>query len=125
VYPEDLKYLDTHQWIKVEGDVGKVGITWYGQEQLGEILLVELPQVGEEITHQKTFATVESSKTAFEVPSPVSGKVTEINTQLEEDPSLINQDPYGNGWMIKVEISQLKEIDSLLNAQDYKKLVEE
>ncbi|MFQ6067332.1 MAG: glycine cleavage system protein GcvH [bacterium] len=125
MYPEDLKYLDTHQWIKVEADLGKVGITWYGQEQLGEILLVELPQVGEKITHQKTFATVESSKTAFEVPSPVSGKVREINTQLEEDPSLINKDPYGRGWMIKVEISQSKEIDSLLTAQEYKKLVEE
>ena len=125
MYPEDLKYLDTHQWIKVEGDVGKVGITWYGQEQLGEILLVELPQVGEEITHQKTFATVESSKTAFEVPSPVSGKVIEINAQLEENPSLINKDPYGNGWMIKVEISQPKEIDTLLTAQEYKELVEE
>ena len=125
MYPEDLKYLDTHQWIKVEGDAGKVGITWYGQEQLGEILLVELPKVGEEVTHKKAFATVESSKTAFEVPSPVSGKVIEINTQLEEDPSLVNKDPYGNGWMIKVEISQPKEIDSLLNAQEYKKLVEE
>ena len=125
MYPEDLKYLDTHQWMKVEGDVGKVGITWYGQEQLGEILLVELPQVGEEITHQKTFATVESSKTAFEVPSPVSGKVREINAQLEENPSLINKDPYGNGWMIKVEISQPKEIDTLLTAQEYKELVEE
>ena len=125
MYPEDLKYLDTHQWIKVEGAIGKVGITWYGQEQLGEILLVELPKVGEEITHKERFATVESSKTAFEVPSPVSGKVTEINAQLEEDPSSINKDPYGNGWMIKVEISTSKEIDSLLNAQEYKKLVEE
>ncbi len=125
MYPEDLKYLDTHQWIKVEGGVGRVGITSYGQEQLGEILLVELPKAGEGITHKKIFATVESSKTAFEVPSPVSGKVTEINTQLEEDPSLINKDPYGNGWMIKVEISQPQEINSLLNAQEYKRLVEE
>jgi len=125
VYPEDLKYLNTHQWIKIEGAIGKVGITRYGQEQLGEILLVELPRVGEEITHKKTFATVESSKTAFEVPSPVSGKVIEINTQLEEDPSLINKDPYGNGWMTKVEISHPQEIDSLLNAEEYKKLVEE
>jgi glycine cleavage system H protein len=125
VYPEDLKYLDTHQWIKVEETIGKVGITWYGQEQLGEILLVELPRVGEEIRHKKTFATVESSKTAFEVPSPVSGKVIEINTQLEEDPSLVNKDPYGNGWMIKVKISHPQEIPSLLNAQGYKKLVAE
>ena len=125
MYPENLKYLDNHQWIKVEATIGKVGISWYGQEQLGEILLVELPKVGEEITHKKTFATVESSKTAFEVPSPVSGKVIEINTQLEEDPSLINKDPYGRGWMIKLEISHPQEIDSLLNAQEYKKLVEQ
>ena len=125
MYPEDLKYLDTHQWIKLEGEVGKIGITAYGQEQLGEILLVELPKVGERITHKKTFATVESSKTAFDVPSPVSGEVIEINTQLEEDPSLINKDPYRAGWMVKVKISRPEEIDSLLKAQEYEKLLEE
>ena len=106
MYPEELKYLDTHQWVKIEGDIGKIGITSYGQKQLGEILLVELPKVGAEVTYNKTFATIESSKTAFEVPSPVSGKVIEINAQLEEDPSLVNKDPYGDGWMIKVKIPQ-------------------
>ncbi|MBA7564710.1 Glycine cleavage system H protein [subsurface metagenome] len=125
MYPEELKYLDTHQWVKIEGDIGKIGITSYGQKQLGEILLVELPKVGAEVTYNKTFATIESSKTAFEVPSPVSGKVIEINAQLEEDPSLVNKDPYGNGWMIKVKISQPEEIDTLLKAQEYEKLVEE
>ena len=125
MYPEELKYLDTHQWVKIEGDIGKIGITSYGQKQLGEILLVELPKVGAEVTYNKTFATIESSKTAFEVPSPVSGKVIEINAQLEEDPSLVNEDPYGDGWMIKVKISQPEEIDTLLNAQEYEKLVEE
>ncbi len=125
MYPEELKYLDTHQWVKIEGDIGKIGITSYGQKQLGEILLVELPKVGAEVTYNKTFATIESSKTAFEVPSPVSGKVIEINAQLEEDPSLVNKDPYGDGWMIKVKISQPEKIDTLLNAQEYEKLVEE
>ncbi|MQY60008.1 MAG: glycine cleavage system protein GcvH [Clostridia bacterium] len=125
MYPEELKYLDTHQWVKIEADIGKIGITSYGQKQLGEILLVELPKVGTEVTYNKTFATIESSKTAFEVPSPVSGKVIEINAQLEEDPSLVNKDPYGDGWMIKVKISQPEEIDTLLNAQEYEKLVEE
>ncbi len=125
MYPEELKYLDTHQWVKIEGDIGKIGITSYGQKQLGEILLVELPKVGAEVTYNKTFATIESSKTAFEVPLPVSGKVIEINAQLEEDPSLVNKDPYGDGWMIKVKISQPEEIDTLLNAQEYEKLVEE
>jgi len=125
MYPEELKYLDTHQWVKIEGDIGKIGITSYGQKQLGEILLVELPKVGAEVTDNKTFATIESSKTAFEVPSPVSGKVIEINAQLEEDPSLVNKDPYGDGWMIKVKISQPEEIDTLLKAQEYEKLVEE
>ena len=125
MYPEELKYLDTHQWVEIEGDIGKIGITSYGQKQLGEILLVELPKVGAEVTYNKTFATIESSKTAFEVPSPVSGKVIEINAQLEEDPSLVNKDPYGDGWMIKVKISQPEEIDTLLNAQEYEKLVEE
>jgi len=125
MYPEELKYLDTHQWVKIEGDIGKIGITSYGQKQLGEILLVELPKVSAEVTYNKTFATIESSKTAFEAPSPVSGKVIEINAQLEEDPSLVNKDPYGDGWMIKVKISQPEEIDTLLNAQEYEKLVEE
>lgn len=125
MYPEELKYLDTHQWVKIEGDIGKIGITFYGQKQLGEILLVELPKVGAEVTYNKTFATIESSKTAFEVPSPVTGKVIEINAQLEEDPSLVNKDPYGDGWMIKVKISQPEEIDTLLKAQEYEKLVEE
>jgi len=125
MYPEELKYLDTHQWVKIEGDIGKIGITSYGQKQLGEILLVELPKVAAEVTYNKTFATIESSKTAFEVPSPVSGKVIEINAQLEEDPSLVNKDPYGDGWMIKVKISQPEEIDTLLSAQEYEKLVEE
>ena len=125
MYPEELKYLDTHQWVKIEGDIGKIGITSYGQKQLGEILLVELPKVAAEVTYNKTFATIESSKTAFEVPSPVSGKVIEINAQLEEDPSLVNKDPYGDGWMIKVKISQPEEIDTLLNTQEYEKLVEE
>jgi len=125
MYPEELKYLDTHQWVKIEGDIGKIGITSYGQKQLGEILLVELPKVGAEVTYNKTFATIESSKTAFEVPSPVTGKVIEINAQLEEDPSLVNKDPYGDGWMIKVKISQPEEIDTLLKAQEYEKLVEE
>jgi len=125
MYPQELKYLDTHQWIKVEGNVGKIGITSYGQKQLGEILLVELPKIGVEITQKQTFATVESSKTAFEVPSPVSGKVTEVNSELEENPSLVNEDPYGDGWMIKVEISQPEEIDTLLNAQEYERLTEE
>jgi len=125
MYPEELKYLDTHQWVRIEGDIGKIGITSYGQKQLGEILLVELPKVDAEVTYNKTFATIESSKTAFEVPSPVSGKVIEINAQLEEDPSLVNKDPYGDGWMIKVKISQPEEIDTLLNAQEYEKLVEE
>ena len=125
MYPEELKYLDTHQWVKIEGDIGKIGITSYGQKQLGEILLVELPKVDAEVTYNKTFATIESSKTAFEVPPPVSGKVIEINAQLEEDPSPVNEDPYGNGWMIKVEISQPEEIDTLLNVQEYRKLTEE
>ena len=125
MYPQELKYLDSHQWVKVEENVGKIGITSYGQKQLGEILLVELPKIGVGITQKETFATVESSKTAFEVPTPVSGKVTEVNSELEENPSLVNEDPYGDGWMIKVEISQPEEIDTLLNAHEYERLTEE
>ncbi|HIE56545.1 MAG TPA: glycine cleavage system protein GcvH [Chromatiaceae bacterium] len=123
MYPVDLKYLDSHQWLKVEGEVGTIGITDYGQKEMGEILYVELPRKGERIKQKETFSTLESVKAAFDVPSPVSGEIVEVNEKLEDDPSLVNRDPYGSGWLVKVKISDFSELDSLLTSQQYENLI--
>jgi len=111
MYPDELRYLDSHQWIKVENDVGVIGITQYGQEKMGEILYVELPSKGRKIVQKESFSTLESVKAAFDVPSPVSGEILEVNQKLNQDPSLVNKDPYGEGWLVKVKIFEPSELD--------------
>jgi len=123
MYPADLKYLDSHQWLRVENEVGTIGITGYGQEEMGEILYVELPQKGKKIKQKESLSTLESAKAVFDVPSPVSGEIVEINEKLEDDPSLINKDPYGSGWLVKVKISDFSELDGLLTSEQYENLV--
>lgn len=123
MYPADFKYLDSHQWLKVEGEVGTIGITHYGQKEMGEILYVELPRKGKGIKQKETLSTLESVKAAFDVPSPVSGEIVEVNEKLEDDPSLVNKDPYGSGWLVKVKISDFSELDSLLTSQQYENLI--
>jgi len=125
MYPSELKYVDSHQWVKLDGDIGTIGITYYGQKQLGEIIFVELPPVGKAIQQKDLLAVVESSKAAYNVPSPLSGEITQANSQLEEDPSLINRDPHGEGWIVKIRVSSPEELQGLLNAQDYQKLTGE
>jgi len=125
MYPSELKYVDSHQWVKLDGDIGIIGITYYGQKQLGEIIFVELPPVGKAIQQKDLLAVVESSKAAYDVPSPLSGEITQANSQLEEDPSLINRDPHGEGWIVKIRVSSPEELQGLLNAQDYQKLTGE
>jgi len=125
MYPSELKYVDSHQWVKLDGDIGTIGITHYGQKQLGEIIFVELPPVGKAIQQKDLLAVVESSKAAYDVPSPLSGEITQANSQLEEDPSLINRDPHGEGWIVKIRVSSPEELQGLLNAQDYQKLTGE
>ncbi len=125
MYPSELKYVDSHQWVKLDGDIGTIGITYYGQKQLGEIIFVELPPVGKAIQQKDLLAVVESSKAAYDVPSPLSGEITQANSQLEEDPSLINRDPHGEGWIVKIRVSSPEELQGLLNAQDYQKLTGE
>jgi len=124
MYPPDLKYLDSHQWIRVEGEIGTVGITSFGQEKMGEVVYVELPEKGKKVKQKEYFSIIESAKAAFDVPSPVSGEIIEVNEKLEDDPSLVNKDPYGEGWLVKIKLSDLSEVESLLTSEQYQKLIE-
>lgn len=124
-YPNDLRYSKEHEWIKVEGNRGKVGITDYAQSSLGDIVFVELPQEGDELKKDDSLGVVESVKSASDVYCPVSGRVVAINEELLDSPQLINQDPYGRGWMIEIELSDPSELDDLMGAGEYKAMVEE
>ena len=117
--PEDLHYSKDHEWVRVEGNVAVVGITDYAQDSLGDVVYVELPKPGEEFAANESFGSVESVKAVSEVFSPVSGKVVANNETLADEPEKVNQDPYGEGWMIRVEMSNTGEVDSLLTAAEY------
>ncbi len=117
--PEDLHYSKDHEWVRVEGDVAVVGITDYAQNSLGDVVYVELPKVGEEFAANESFGSVESVKAVSEVFSPVSGTVAEVNEALNDEPEKVNGDPYGEGWMIKVRMSNPGKVDSLLTAAEY------
>ncbi len=123
--PADLKYSKEHEWIRVEGNIGVVGITWFAQDQLGDVVFVEMPEVGRELKQNEQFGVVESVKTVSDLYCPVSGKVVEINTALENSPELINQDPYGEGWILKIELADPSELDSLLDAAAYEAFTKE
>jgi len=123
--PKDLKYSKEHEWIKVENGVGTVGITQYAQEQLGDIVFVELPSIGREVEKMEAVAVVESVKAASDIYTPVSGKIVEINEELNSSPNLINEDPYGKGWIFKIELKEPKELDELLSAEEYERLITE
>ncbi len=125
VVPEGLKYTKEHEWIKVEGSVATVGITDFAQGELGDIVFVELPKVGQTLKQMQAFGTIEAVKAVSEMFAPVSGSVKEVNTNLEADSSIINKDPYGAGWMIKIENFPAGEINALLDAATYKKLLED
>jgi glycine cleavage system H protein len=122
-FPENLKYTKDHEWIRVDGDTGTVGITDYAQGELGDVVFVELPAVGKTLKAHDTFGTIEAVKAVSDLYSPVSGSVVEINTALEKTPELVNKDPYNAGWMIKIKISHPAELNDLLDAAAYKKLV--
>ncbi len=123
LYPENVKYTKEHEWVRVEGDTAVVGITFHAQDELGDIVFVELPEVGAEVKQMKEFGVVESVKTVSSLYSPVSGKVTEVNSALASSPEVINEDPYGKGWMIKIKMSAPKEADALLSSQKYQELI--
>ncbi|MGH7407514.1 MAG: glycine cleavage system protein GcvH [Candidatus Methylomirabilales bacterium] len=117
--PEGLKYTREHEWIKVEGDKGRVGITHYAQDQLGDIVFVELPKKGRQLRQMEAFGVVESVKAVSDLYCPVTGEVVEVNSALEKKPELVNQDPYGQGWMIVVKVRNAKELTGLMSAQQY------
>lgn len=121
--PENLKYTSEHEWIRVEGDVAYVGITDYAQSELGEIVFVEIETEGENIAAGNTFGSVEAVKTVSDLFMPVSGEVLEVNPALEAQPELVNSDPYGEGWMIKVAVADAAELDNLLDAAAYAALI--
>jgi glycine cleavage system H protein len=122
--PADLKYTKDHEWVRVEGDKGTVGITDYAQKQLGDVVYVELPEVGRALKEHETFGTVESVKAVSELFSPVAGEVVEANAALVPSPEAINTDPYGKAWMIKVRLSDPKAVAGLMDAAAYRKFVE-
>jgi len=121
--PADLRYTKEHEWAKVEGDKARVGITAFAQEQLGDVVFVELPKVGAKVTAMKTFGVVESVKAVSDLFAPLSGEVVEANTELTKKPETVNSDPYGQGWMIVIKLANPKEMDGLMSAADYEKLV--
>lgn len=117
--PEDLHYSKDHEWVRVEGKIALVGITDYAQDSLGDVVYVEVPKVGDEFAANESFGSVESVKAVSEVFSPVSGEIVGVNEALADEPEKVNQDPYGAGWMIRVEMSNPGEVDSLLTAAEY------
>jgi len=121
--PEDLKYTKEHEWIRVEGNIGTVGITDFAQSELGDIVFVDLNKNLTEVTQGQVFGTVEAVKTVSDLFSPVSGKIVEFNTNLETNAEVVNKDPYGKGWMIKIELSNPSELDNLLDANAYRSLI--
>jgi glycine cleavage system H protein len=122
--PEDLKYTREHEWISLDGDVATVGITDHAQEQLGDVVYVELPGVGDRVEKSEPFGVVESTKAVSDVYSPVTGEVAEVNDDLPDSPELVNEDPYGDGWLVKIKLSDASELDDLLTAAEYRAFIE-
>jgi glycine cleavage system H protein len=124
-YPEDLRYHAEHDWARVEGEEATFGITWYAQDALGEVVFYEPPEVGKEVEKDGSYAEVESVKAVSDIYAPLSGEVTAVNDAISESPEKINEDPYGDGWLVKVKLSDSSEADQLMDAAAYKKLLSE
>ena len=124
MYPEDLRYSKEHEWVKFDGDRGRVGITDYAQEELGDVVNVELPPIGRTVRQFNPFGVVESVKAVQDLYAPVSGTVAAVNEKLRDAPEVINQDPYGNGWMIEVRLENPAELDKLMSAADYQQFLQ-
>jgi len=123
VYPKDLKYSQTHEWVGVDKDMATVGITNFATKQLTDLVYVELPSIGAKVTKGSSFGVVESVKAVSDLHSPVSGTVVKVNEKLSKEPEIITQDPYGKGWMIKVKVENQTELDTLMDSEEYEKLV--
>lgn len=122
-FPENLKYTKEHEWIKIEGDTGVIGITEYAQGELGDVVFVDLPQIGKQVKQGDSFGTIEAVKAVSDLYAPVSGEVLETNNELEKTPELINKEPYGKGWIIKLKLSNKGEVDNLLDPKAYRELI--
>ena len=122
-FPKGLKYSKDHEWLKIEGDNAYIGITEFAQGELGDIVFVDVDTEGDELEKEEVFGSVEAVKTVSDLFMPINGEVLALNKQLEDEPELINSDPYGDGWIIKILISDLSELDALLDADAYKELV--
>ncbi|HDH58471.1 MAG TPA: glycine cleavage system protein GcvH [Bacteroidetes bacterium] len=123
--PKELKYTKDHEWARIEDDVATVGITDYAQGELGDIVFVELPKASSSVSQGDSFGTIEAVKAVSDLYAPLSGEITEVNAALDEAPETVNNSPYGDGWMIKIKISDPSEVDNLLSADDYEKLIGE
>ncbi|HCY46024.1 MAG TPA: glycine cleavage system protein GcvH [Flavobacteriales bacterium] len=122
-FPQELKYTKDHEWIRIEGDIAVIGITAYAQGELGDIVYVDVDALGETLDAEETFGSVEAVKTVSDLFMPLGGEIIEFNEDLEETPEAVNEDPYGKGWMVKVKISDSSEVDALLSAADYQKII--
>ena len=123
-YPDGLKYHPEHDWAKIDGDTATFGITWYAQEQLGEVVFFDPPEVGSSISANESYAEVESVKAVSDVYAPMSGEVVEVNEALSESPEAVNDDPYGEGWMVTVKLSDPSEADTLMDAAAYREMLQ-
>lgn len=121
--PDNLKYTKDHEWVRVEGNTAVIGITEFAQGELGDIVYIDISTEGEDLAHEEIFGTVEAVKTVSDLFMPVTGKVSAVNKDLDSNPESVNKDPYGKGWMIKVEMKNPSEVNSLLSAADYKALI--
>jgi glycine cleavage system H protein len=125
MYPEEFRYSKEHEWIKIDGDRGTIGITDYAQQQLGDVVYIELPEVGSSYAAADVFGSIESVKAVSELFSPVSGEVVEVNGEAADSPELVNKDPHGKAWLIVLKLSEPSELENLMSASDYQKYVEE
>lgn len=124
-FPDDLRYTKEHEWVKMDGNVATVGITDYAQDQLGDVVYLEFPEEGEAVTKGDAFGVVESVKAVSDIYAPVSGEVVELNDPVKEGPEVLNEDPYGEGWLVRVEMSNLEELDELLDSKAYQAYIKE
>ncbi len=120
-YPSDLKYHPEHDWARIDGDTATLGITWYAQDQLGEVVYFDPPGIGKSVTRDEPYAEVESVKAVSDVVAPLSGEIVEVNEGLADAPENINDDPYGEGWLVRIRLSDPSEVDALMNAEAYER----
>ena len=122
-FPKELKYSKDHEWLRIDGDIGYIGITEFAQRELGDIVFVDIDTEGEKLEKEEVFGSIEAVKTVSDLFMPISGEVIEVNTKLDESPELVNSDPYGDGWIVKIRINSVSESNDLLSNSDYEQLI--